>query len=123
MTSPAWPSLLADRVAYRYPQNNPGPAPLSPAVGSGERLLSSGPSGCCKSTLVRILTGLIPHLHHGTLEGTVWLDGLSTRDAPLWQLVERAGYIVFGALGGLLGALTLAALRRAGAFAYLAEQR
>jgi hypothetical protein len=41
----------------------------------------------------------------------------------LWQLVERAGYIVFGALGGLLGALTLAALRRAGAFAYLAEQR
>ena len=33
------------------------------------------------------------------------------------------GYIVFGALGGLLGALTLAALRRAGFFAYLAEKR
>lgn len=34
-----------------------------------------------------------------------------------------AGYIVFGALGGLLGAVTLAALRRAGFFAYLAEKR
>ena len=33
------------------------------------------------------------------------------------------GYVVFGALGGLLGALTLAALRRAGFFAYLAEKR
>jgi hypothetical protein len=33
------------------------------------------------------------------------------------------GYIVFGALGGLLGALTLVALRRAGFFAYLAEKR
>ncbi len=33
------------------------------------------------------------------------------------------GYIVFGALGGLLGALTLRALRRAGFFAYLAEKR
>ena len=33
------------------------------------------------------------------------------------------GYIVFGALGGLLGGLTLAALRKAGFFAYLAEKR
>ncbi|MBN2554880.1 MAG: hypothetical protein JXA97_02985 [Anaerolineales bacterium] len=33
------------------------------------------------------------------------------------------GYIIFGALGGLLGALTLRALRRAGFFTYLAEKR
>jgi hypothetical protein len=37
-----------------------------------------------------------------------------------WALV---GYIVFGAIGGILGALTLKALRRAGFFAYLAEKR
>ena len=34
-----------------------------------------------------------------------------------------AGYVVFGALGGLLGGLTLKALRKAGFFAYLAEKR
>ncbi len=33
------------------------------------------------------------------------------------------GYIVFGALGGILGALTLIALRRAGFFAYLLEKK
>jgi ABC-type thiamin/hydroxymethylpyrimidine transport system permease subunit len=33
------------------------------------------------------------------------------------------GYIIFGALGGLLGALTLIALRKAGFFAYMAEKR
>jgi hypothetical protein len=33
------------------------------------------------------------------------------------------GYTVFGALGGLLGGLTLQALRRARFFAYLAEKR
>jgi len=39
-------------------------------------------------------------------------------------LVRTAvGYVVFGALGGLLGALTLRALRKAGFFAYLAEKR
>jgi len=32
-------------------------------------------------------------------------------------------YLVFGALGGLLGGLTLAALRKAGFFAYLEEKR
>lgn len=33
------------------------------------------------------------------------------------------GYVVFGAIGGVLGALTLRALRKAGFFAYLAEKR
>jgi hypothetical protein len=33
------------------------------------------------------------------------------------------GYLIFGALGGLLGALTLKALRQAGFFAYLAEKK
>jgi len=33
------------------------------------------------------------------------------------------GYVVFGALGGLLGALTLRALERAGFFSYVAEKR
>ena len=33
------------------------------------------------------------------------------------------GYVVFGALGGLLGGLTLKALRRAGFFTYLAEKK
>jgi hypothetical protein len=33
------------------------------------------------------------------------------------------GYLVFGALGGVLGALVLRTLRRAGFFSYLAEKR
>lgn len=38
----------------------------------------------------------------------------------LWAIVS---YIIFGALGGLLGWLTLKVLRQAGFFAYLAERR
>jgi hypothetical protein len=34
-----------------------------------------------------------------------------------------AGYILFGALGGLLGALTLRALRKAGFFTYMQEKK
>jgi energy-coupling factor transporter ATP-binding protein EcfA2 len=83
--------VRAEGTAYRYPQNNHGLAPISLSIEPGERLLVTGPSGCGKSTLARCLTGLIPHLYHGTLEGGVWLDGQRTSDAPLWQLAERAG--------------------------------
>ncbi len=56
-----------------------------------------------------------------------WVLGILT-GAPLgfvalglvWSLFN---YLLFGALGGALGALTLRALRKAGFFAYLAEKR
>jgi energy-coupling factor transporter ATP-binding protein EcfA2 len=85
--------VRAEKVAYHYPQNNHGLAPTSLTIRAGERMLVTGPSGCGKSTLARCLTGLIPHLYRGTLEGTVWLDGLCTADTPLWQLAERAGLV------------------------------
>jgi energy-coupling factor transporter ATP-binding protein EcfA2 len=80
-------------VSYRYPQNDHGLADISLTIEPGERLLIAGPSGCGKSTLARCLTGLIPHLYHGTMHGDVRLDGLRTADTPLWQLSERAGLV------------------------------
>jgi energy-coupling factor transporter ATP-binding protein EcfA2 len=80
-------------VAYRYPQNSRGLAPVSFSLPLGEFLLVTGISGCGKSTLARCLTGLIPHLYRGKLSGRVWLDGLPTAQTPLWKLAERAGLV------------------------------
>jgi len=85
--------VQAEHVVYRYPQNGHGLESISLAIRPGEPVFVAGPSGCGKSTLARCLTGLIPHLYRGTLEGNVWLDGLRTTDAPLWQLAERAGLV------------------------------
>lgn len=85
--------VQADQVAYQYPQNGHGLAPTSLALRPGDRLLVAGPSGCGKSTLARCLTGLIPHLYRGLLEGRVWVGGLRTDEAPLWQLAEQAGLV------------------------------
>jgi energy-coupling factor transporter ATP-binding protein EcfA2 len=87
------PIIRAEQAAYRYPQNNYGLAPVSLTIEPGERLLVTGPSGCGKSTLARCLTGLVPHLYHGTLGGEIWLDELRTTDTPLWRLAERAGLV------------------------------
>ena len=77
--------LRANRVFFHYPQNEHGLLATSLEIRPGELALISGESGCGKSTLTRCLTGLIPHLYHGQLDGEVWLDGLRTAHTPLWQ--------------------------------------
>jgi hypothetical protein len=71
-----------------------------------------------------ILVGLLGHLAKFLVK---WVFGLVS-GAPLGFIAlgllrSIIGYIVFGAIGGLLGWLTLKALRKAGFFAYLAEKR
>jgi hypothetical protein len=86
--------------------------------------------------LALLLLGNPENLITATLAGTLghlakfmvkWVIGLVS-GAPLgfvalglaWSL---ASYIIFGALGGFLGGLTILALRKAGFFTYLAEKR
>jgi ABC-type thiamin/hydroxymethylpyrimidine transport system permease subunit len=77
-----------------------------------------------ENLLAATLAGTLGHLGKYLVK---WVFGLIS-GAPLgfvalglvWSLVS---YIIFGALGGLLGGLTLLALRRAGFFAYIAEKK
>jgi hypothetical protein len=77
-----------------------------------------------ENLVVAALAGILGHLGKFLVK---WILGIVS-GAPLgfialglaWSMVN---YIAWGALGGLLGALTLKALRKAGFFAYLAEKR
>jgi hypothetical protein len=77
-----------------------------------------------ENPVVAALIGMLGHMGKFLVK---WVLGVLT-GAPVGFIalgLARAlvGYIIFGALGGLLGAFTLKALRRAGFFAYLAEKR
>jgi len=70
------------------------------------------------------LVGALGHLGKFLVK---WILGVLTQ-APVGFIAlglarSLAGYVIFGAIGGVLAALTLAALRRAGFFAYLAEKK
>lgn len=67
---------------------------VSFAVQRGEVIIISGPSGCGKSTLARCLNGLIPHNSTATLEGRVIIDGLDTRQHPVWDLAAHVGLVL-----------------------------
>lgn len=80
--------------------------------------------GHTDNAVVAILVGIFGHLGKFL---TKWLFGVIT-GAPigfvaLGLLRAFLSYVIFGALGGLLGWFTLQALKRAGFFAYLSEKR
>jgi len=77
-----------------------------------------------ENLIVAALAGALGHLGKFLVK---WAFGVLT-GAPVGFVAfglarSVLGYVIFGALGGLLGGLTLIALRRAGFFAYLAEKR
>jgi len=77
-----------------------------------------------ENLIVAILAGALGHLAKFLVK---WVFGIVT-GVPIgfvalglaWSVTS---YVIWGALGGLLGALTLRALRKAGFFAYLMEKR
>ena len=80
--------------------------------------------GHTDNAVVAILVGIFGHLGKFL---TKWLFGVIT-GAPigfvaLGLLRAFLSYVIFGALGGLLGWLNLQDLKRAGFFAYLSEKR
>ena len=52
----------------------------------GTLTLVCGSSGCGKSTLMRALTGLVPQMTPGQLEGAVRIDGRDLAEVPLTEV-------------------------------------
>lgn len=91
-------------------------------VGTDLALLLLG--GNPENLVVAALAGTLGHLGKFLVKwGLATLAGAPVGFVALGLIRAVVGYIIFGALGGLLGALTLRALRRAGFFAYLAEKK
>jgi hypothetical protein len=77
-----------------------------------------------ENLIVAVLAGTFGHLGKFLVKWAMaGIVGAPMGLAALGLARSLVGYIIFGALGGLLGGLTLLALRRAGFFAYLAEKR
>jgi hypothetical protein len=77
-----------------------------------------------ENLIVAALAGTFGHLGKFLVKWALAsLTGAPVGLVALGLVRAIVGYVVFGALGGLLGGLTLAALRRAGFFTYLAEKR
>jgi ABC-type thiamin/hydroxymethylpyrimidine transport system permease subunit len=91
-------------------------------IGSDLILLLLG--GNPENLIVAVLVGITGHLSKFLVK---WVFGLVT-GAPvgiiaLGLLRSVIGYVIFGALGGFLGWITIKALKQAGFFTYLEEKK
>ncbi|GAA4225561.1 energy-coupling factor transport system ATP-binding protein [Streptosporangium album] len=64
------------------------------AVGPGDLALVSGPSGGGKSTLLRLLNGLIPHAYRAEVTGEVAVGGRAVAEQSIRQLSTTVGTLL-----------------------------
>ncbi len=88
--------IRLDRVSWTYPHaDEPSLCDLDLDVRPGEVVILCGASGSGKSTVLRLMNGLIPHAHDGgVLTGTVTVDGLRTADVEPDVVGEVTGTVL-----------------------------
>lgn len=66
---------------------------LDLTIKKGEFLLLCGRSGCGKTTVTRLINGLIPEFYPAEMTGNVLVDGERVRDMPMYRIAERVGSV------------------------------
>ncbi|SFB00170.1 energy-coupling factor transport system ATP-binding protein [Acetitomaculum ruminis DSM 5522] len=66
---------------------------VSLKIKKGETVLICGESGCGKTTLVRMINGLIPHYYEGEMSGKVYLNGEETSKRMLYETAKTVGSV------------------------------
>lgn len=94
-TGPGTPTLASGETDASA-SNTSGPqgvTDLTLDIRPGETLLLCGRSGCGKTTVTRLINGLVPHYFRGRLSGRVLVDGLNVAATPLEDLVGHVGSV------------------------------
>lgn len=87
--------ILIKDVSFKYSKdtNNNELSNIDLTIQEGEVILLTGKSGCGKTTVTRLLNGLIPNYFEGELHGEVILDGKNSFDLPLHEIAKVVGSV------------------------------
>mgnify|MGYP002564548745 CR=1 FL=1 len=81
-------------VSFSYAGSHADISNITFSIKPGEWVLLCGESGCGKTTVTKLINGLIPYFTEGcTLNGSVTVQGLTVKDTELYQLAKCVGSV------------------------------
>ena len=86
--------ISVDNVSFGYGEAQETLSQVSAAIAPGECVLLCGASGCGKTTVTKLINGLIPAFTPGCrMEGRVEVDGLDPGTTPMYELARKVGSV------------------------------
>lgn len=87
--------LKLENVSFSYADSDEGAGlrNISTTIPQGQVVLLCGESGCGKTTLTRLINGLIPHFFEGSLTGKVTVCGKDVASSQLYELSPLIGSV------------------------------
>lgn len=81
-------------VSFTYNQAEaPSLSHVNLSIREGECVLLCGKSGCGKTTMTRLLNGMIPDFYDGTLDGQIRVKGLDPVNCSMYEISKVVGTV------------------------------
>ena len=85
--------MLDKEVYGEENENTGGVRDIDLNIEDGQFVVLCGESGCGKTTITRLINGLIPHYYEGQMAGEVWVNGEKVSEQPLYDTAAVVGSV------------------------------
>ncbi|WMJ88008.1 ABC transporter ATP-binding protein [Anaerocolumna sp. MB42-C2] len=86
--------IQLDNISFSYDGTENGIIRnISISVPAGGCIVLTGRSGCGKTTVTRLINGLIPEFFSGKLTGSVFIDGENLAKKQIYDIAKKAGSV------------------------------
>lgn len=81
-------------VSFEYEREQGTLSHIDLDIQKGECIVLTGESGCGKTTITKLINGLIPHfVEGGVLSGTTFVNGMEVPKTQMYRLAEQVGSV------------------------------